>query len=162
MYHNKLVFRRPRGMRLFAGIMGLFVIVGGPVSFWYRYMDERSSGSEAVRVSCWAVMALLSIASGVLPTYLSGPEDLYLDMDSHTYRLVSGWPLFPAIRSGSWDDMAGIYVRSTSKGVFVRVSWRYNKKHTTPLGRFGSEQSAKQFAQDIASKLDLPQTTTQN
>ena len=70
---NKLVFRRPRGMRLFMALMGLFTAVGGPVSYWYRYMDEGGSGSEAVRVSCWAVMALLSIAAGVFIAFLSGP-----------------------------------------------------------------------------------------
>lgn len=157
-YHNEMVFRKRLALRIFMAIMGFYMSIGGPIVLWYKFMNASDKPGIVVLVSVWAVFALLSIATGILLVRFSGPEDLYLNLDQRTYRLISGWPLFPVNRSGKWDDMAGIYVHSFgSSSVEVGISWRHNKKHRTALGKFGRRQLASQFAEDIASKLGLPQ-----
>lgn len=155
---SELVFRKRLALRVFMAMTGFFVSVWGPIGFWYTIIDASDRPEIVVSVSIWAVFGLLSIATGILLIRFSGPEDLHLNLSQHTYRLVSGWPLFSVNRSGKWDDIAGIYVHSFgNSSVEVGISWRYNKKHRTALGRFGRRQLAYQFAQDIASKLGLPQ-----
>ncbi len=132
--------------------------VWGPIGFWYTIRDASNKPGVVISVSVWAVFALLSVATGILLARFSGPEDLYLNLSQYTYRLVSGWPLFSVNKSGKWDDIMGIYVHSFDENtVEVGISWRHDKKHRTALGRFGCRHSASQFAEDIASKLGLPQ-----
>lgn len=157
-YCNEMVFRKRLASRIFLVMMSFFMLVWGPIGLWYRLMNASDKPGIVVSVSIWAVFALLSIATGILLVRCSGPEDLYLNLNQRTYRLISGWPLFPVNRSGKWDDMAGIYVHSFgSNSVEVGISWRHNKKHRTALGKFGRRQLANQFAEDRASKLGLPQ-----
>ncbi len=161
-HQNKMIFRKPLSQRLFAASLAFLVGVGGPISYWYSFMDATGSESEITRITFWAVFAVLCLVVGILLLWLFGPEELSLDLNQRTYHLVSGWPLVPTARSGDCSDIAGIYVRSTGKGnVFIGASWRYSKKRFTPLGRFSRERPAKQFAQDIAFKLELPQIDVQ-
>ena len=162
-YGSKMVFRKRLTSRVHLAMMGLFMAVGGPVVHWYRLTEASGPPiSKIAFIGLWAIFAGLFFATGILLVRLSGPEDLYLDLDHHTYRLISGWPLFPTTRSGDWSDIAGIYTKSAgTSGTIVGVSWRFSEKQKTPLGRFERKGSAEQFAQEMSFKLELPQIAVQ-
>ena len=154
---RKMVFRRRLSQRVFMGTMGVIMAVGGPIGCWHGIVDGRGSLSTAARFTAWAVFALLDVAVGALCIYIAGPEELHLDLERRTYRLVRGWPFFPVTRSGTWKDIAGISVRDFGEGqTYVGIKWGYGRRSVTPLGTFG-KQAANQFAQEMASMLGLPQ-----
>ncbi len=155
---GKMVFRRRLSQRVFMGVLGLFMGVGGPLLYWHSLVNSTGSLSAVVRFTAWAIFALLDVAVGAFCIYIGGPEELHLDLERHTYRLVRGWPFFPVTRSGTWEDMAGVSVRSLGEGqINVGIKWRCGRKSVIPLGTFGKRQAANRFAQEMASTLGLPQ-----
>lgn len=90
---------------------------------------------------------------------LSGPNDLYLDMEQRTYRHVKGWPFFPKTRTGPVSDFWGVYIgRTQSKSRYFRVgvTWWDGKGNITSE-RFSSKMQAERFAATLMSNLELKQ-----
>lgn len=74
--------------------------VGGPLLYWHSFVDSTGSLSAAVRFTAWAIVALLDAAVGAFCIYIGGLEELQLDLERRTYRLVRGWPFFPSLGRG--------------------------------------------------------------
>lgn len=96
----------------------------------------------------WGVCALFF--------WLSGPDDLAIDLDQQVYCHVKGWPFFPKTRTGPVSDFWGVYVGSIRYNFYVGVTW-WGGKGSVILERFSSKMHAERFAATLMSNLELKQ-----
>lgn len=140
------VFRKPLVPRIGAAVMSFGVLLA-PLAF-------AQSGWRAFTLSLLLCLAI----AGVL-LRLSGPSELRLNLEDHTYCLVKGWPFLYSTQSGSLADMGGVYVSVTvsdSGNTTYSVGIRGKRFGVMYLGRFELKAAAEQFAQELMSELSLP------
>ena len=155
-------FRKRVSERTGSTMMSALFIVGPLLQYGQGAINAAQHHQP---VPVWAYFALffgvlIAAGFGGLMLYLSGPRDLSLNLDRHTYQFISGWPQCPRVQAGPWEDMAGVYVRHFSgrSGVryIVEIAWRCERRSCPILGRFGREEDAKALADQMAALLGLP------
>ena len=88
---------------------------------------------------------------------------LTLNLQERTYRSVDTGGLSLKVRSGSWQDIAGVHVYSNNDRTagasyvyFVGLKLHDNRKIYSVLGGFRHREQAKAFAAKMARELGLP------
>ena len=150
MEPRTLTYRKPWGGRVVFGFVNLLAIADS-VGVWSEYSSRPYPDYAAL-----LFLILYLCGGGLVFFWLSGPDDLYLNLDQKTYRHVKGWPFFPKTRTGSISDFWGVYVGRTQSSYFVGVTW-WGGKGSVILGRFGNKASAESFAETLMSNLELKQ-----
>ncbi len=149
---GQLGFRKPMILRIAMVMLGL-VFVSGP---------EMLIGQphKALSADTWAAFVLIVVVCFVFAGIClraSGPEDLLLNLETHTYRFVTGWPFFPRTNFGDWEDMHELCVwdaGGSSTIHVVAIAWK-SQQGTTRLGRFSRKSSADRFADEMSKLLCL-------
>lgn len=140
------VFRKPLGPRIGAAVMSVGILLA-PLAFAH-------SGWGAVALSLLPCLAV----AGVL-VRLSGPSELRLNLQDHTYCRVKGWPFLSSAQLGSLADLGGVYVSvtgSSNGSKTYSVGIRGKQFGVLYLGCFEAKAAAEQFAKEIMSELSLP------
>lgn len=139
------VFRKPLVPRIGAAVMSFGALLA-PVAF-------AQSGWGAFALSLLPCLAI----AGVL-LRVSGPSELRLNLQDHTYYRVKGWPFLSSAQSGSLAELGGVYVGVTVSGYGSRrysVGIRGKRFGVMYLGRFEVKTAAEQFAQELMFELSL-------
>lgn len=157
---RKTDFRAPWGLRLFMGMLALFIITGYPLMYATGVFDVRGH-RPTLTGEDWALFGLLEIiciAVGLPLLYLSGPNDFLIDLVRRTYRRVHGWPFRPRVQEGPWEDMEGIFVwyRPGNSLYHVGITWKRSRWDFQHLEMFSRSGEAERFASEIAATLGLP------
>ena len=161
-----LDFRKRTGGRVFGAMMCAWLVAFVPLIYWMNADSTVQHQQTAPMLNMLDYVSILGLlwltgASGGLMLYLlAGPNDLFLDLNRRTYRFVSGWPVFPQVQTGPWEDMAGVYVRRVSgrggECYLVGIAWRQEKRSFPLLGRFRREEDAEALAKEVSASLGLP------
>ena len=160
---DRVVFRSPRVFTLFPATYLLgFPVLGlcalpGQIGSVLAEQDSLlvTAGWSAAFVAFFVGVPLLPalLLFGMLP----GPQELRLDKQQRTYALRFGTFLKRRFRSGSWEDIEGVYVRKISaKGSIsygVYTAWRPGLSGGPPLGLAGEREQAQRLAGRIAQGL---------
>lgn len=162
-------FRRRPGDRICWAMMSVWIILGVLFQYGLGIIDAVQHHKP---VPDWAYFALfigvlMGGGFGGLLLYWAGPCDLILDRDRRTYRFLSGWPLFPRVQTGPWEDMAGVSVRRIARGTKsaenphpgyykVEIAWRQERRACPLLGDFHREEEADALAEEMTALLGLP------
>ncbi len=84
---------------------------------------------------------------------------LVLNLERRRYRTVD-YSIKLSEQTGSWDEIAGIYVdRTSAKGTvifYVRLRWKGSKKLPAVMGGFSKQEKAEAFAAQMAQEIGLP------
>ncbi len=85
---------------------------------------------------------------------------LVLNLDRKTYRAFNANSAILKTHTGSWEDIAGVYVhRASAKGnvtYYVRLKWQGPQKLAGVLGGFSKQDKAEAFAAKMSKELGLP------
>ena len=85
---------------------------------------------------------------------------LVLDADNHSYRTLSASTAVPTVRTGTWDDIAGIAVkRADAKGstfYLVVLKWKRATHLYSTLGGFSQSDKAAAYAKKLSEELHFP------
>jgi hypothetical protein len=115
--------------------------------------------------AAWAMFGLLeSLCTAIAAPiyYASGPNDIFINLDRRTYRLVHGWPHGPKTQEGPLEDLAGIFVWCRYMNTDYRVGiawkneWRSGRRRFVMLGGFNRSGAADRLAEETAATLGLP------
>ncbi len=141
-------------------LMGISII---PEQWSDLYRQSRHPSSIDIGFTL-ANCALFTILPALLIVALlySLPvvQELTLDKNKRVYHLRSGTLRQPKIRSGSWDDIRGVYVRpvrakGSTAAYGVYLAWEGGLSGGPPLGFAGQQEQAERIAAGIASDLGL-------
>jgi len=157
---RKTAFRASWGVRLFLALLAAFIITGYPLLYAAGIFDVRGHRPHFT-AETWTLFGLLEIicvATGLPLLYVSGPSNLFLDLDRRTYRRVHGWPFRPRVQEGPWEDMAGIFVwyMPGSSLYHVGITWKRSRRDFQHLEMFANSGEADRHAEQIAAALGLP------
>lgn len=162
-----------------AAVIGL-VIGARPGNWLYSYC--RSSGtlvfrkrlsarySFAIISALIAIMPTLVLRSWVLGTWthlscyalailiglLSGPQDVTLYLQDSTYQSNVGLGFFSSVRTGRFQDLAGLSLRHGGSAIFVEVRVTSPKPRLLLLGSFINRDKAVLFINQMAELTSLP------
>ena len=153
MEPRTLTYRKAWWGRAFFLLVSLIGFIN-PLGIWLEMGKYYTRDYGA-----FVLLVLYNWGVCVLFFWLSGPDDLYLDLEQRTYCHVKGWPLFPKTRTGPVLDFWGIYVGRTqgsSRYFCVGVTW-WGSKGSVILKRFSSKMHADRFAASLMSNLELKQ-----
>ncbi len=155
---EQMVFGKPRSVTAAMAALGCSLLCGSAMVFLIdSTAAHRHPLSNADHVGIFLHTGMLGLfALGILS--LCGPSDLSLDISRRTYSWRTGVPWRPRVRSGSWDDIQGIYIgRSPRSNTRCVVGMRWKRGLATCLlGQFEDRGQAEQFAAMAAGKLHLP------
>ena len=149
---GRMTFRTPFVERAPQALIGL-TFFGGAL-FWIGVgFDPRGPGGAAVVLM---VAPCLAMAAWCLRR--AGPEEVRLDLAAHTYRRVTGWPLFPKVLSGRLSHLPGVYVERvdstrSSPYYLVGLSWSASEGRSV-VARYDRRETAEAQADIIRSALD--------
>lgn len=151
---NEMKFRRPRMHR--ASLVTLSLWFPGALVLPFLLQGSsspRETGHQSVLlpVVVFSLLMLLFLSQ-------AGPSDLDLDGARRIYRWRWGAPWRLRTRTGTWDDLSGIYVKKVSKikdGYIVGLRWNGTWR-ACALGTFHEGANANHFATSTANKLHLP------
>ena len=158
---NEVSFRNSLANRISATIFAVFFVMVIP-SFFATGMVQVQ---PAEATESWLLLGLaeiMTLAIGIPIYYLSGPNDLFINLDRRTYRLVHGWPHSPQVKTGSLDEIAGIFVSCLRinadyvVGIVWKDDWKIGRKWYVLLGRFSRSGKADRLAQKATAALNLP------
>lgn len=102
-------------------------------------------------------LSLIALFMATLP----GPQELRLDKERHTYWLRFGTFLKPQIRSGTWEDIRGLFVRpihgkgGTTISYGIYIAWAHGLSGGPPLGLFNRQDGAERQAERLSSEIGL-------
>jgi len=131
--------------------------------FWFlAFLPDIYSGS--LKSGAWDLsvfVALLVGSVGLLMIWGAGlRRELHLNIESRTYRLVSGWMLKTQTKSGAWEDFTGVFIRPVSlRGgdmFFVGLMWKGRQNHLPHPGQFGKHDKASAFASEMSKVIGVP------
>lgn len=151
---GQFTFRKPLTLR---SAVALFSF---PVATWTLLIVSDPHRHATISPQTWMLFAISTLPSFALSLVLvrmSGPEDVVLMPETHTYRRSTGWPFFFSVRSGPFDDIAGVYVWTsggTSSVYVVIIAW-VGQLGKTRLRCFGLPSHATQFANELSDKLGV-------
>ena len=85
---------------------------------------------------------------------------LVLDLERRRYRTIDVNSITLKTHTGSWEDVAGIYMnRASARGsvtFYVRLKWKETKRLAAVLGGFSNQEKAEVFAERMAWEIGLP------
>ena len=141
----QIVYRRPWLLRAGFSSFALMLILG-PITL-----------RAPLWLTCYWVIIGYPIAS--LLIYLSGPNDICLDIRSRTYQMCCGWPLFSRRFYGPLEDIAGVKVVKSCQDNSGRLLllWKQQRKSRSniTLGQFPSITQANYEAQTLTKRLSV-------
>ncbi len=147
-----LEFRRPWLVRSFFVIF-TFVTLGSLPALLPTLIKEHQANTGML-----LYYLVICVPISILSLWFSGPDDISFDLEQKTYRWVKGYPFLARTRTGSFEDLWGVYLARTqgSERYFcVGINWRSGRNSIT-VNRFYNELLAEQFAEDLMTKLGLP------
>ena len=113
--------------------------------------------------STWQMMGIGLIIAFLYWSVLSWWHKKYvlvLDLDRRSYRTLDMSKVLPTVRTGAWDEIAGIAIRRASaKGsttYHVVLKWRKASHFYSTLGRFSQADKAAAYAKKLSDELHLP------
>jgi len=127
----------------------------------YRQSHHPSSTDIGFTLANCGLFMILPAALIVALSYtLPAIPELTLDKNKRVYHLRLGTLRRPKMRSGSWDDIRGVYVRpvrakGSTAGYGVYVAWERGLSGGPPLGFASQQEQAERIAASIASDLGL-------
>ena len=144
------VYRTLPWVRLFIGAVGLWRLV-------VPWLTEGNPGDA------WIYNAYLIIFGALLGLPLLGfasqRYEMRLDMRQHTYRLIQGWLLHTRIKSGTWEDFAGVFVKVGSGQIYsVGLTWK-NEGGCHILRRCYDSAKAELLAAEVENAMDIPRVS---
>ena len=155
---------QPLTGRLSMMMLAVWFIVAYPLMYVGGMFHTGAPGS-AMEAETWflgGLLELMCIAVGIPIYRVSGPDDLYINLDRRSYRLVHGWPHAPTTETGSLDDLAGVFVYCRSMnanypvGIVWKSDWKPGQKWYVLMGAFNRSGRADRFAEETAATLGLP------
>ena len=85
---------------------------------------------------------------------------LVLNFDRKIYRAFDANSAILKTHTGSWEDIAGVYVnRASARGnvtYYVRLKWKRTRQLAGVMGGFSKQEKAEAFAQRMAQETGLP------
>ncbi len=85
---------------------------------------------------------------------------LVLNAATHSYRTLSASTAIPSVRTGTWEDIAGVAVkRADAKGstfYLVVLKWKRATHLYSTLGGFSQSDKATAYAKKLSDELHLP------
>ena len=91
---------------------------------------------------------------------------LVLNLERRTYRTVGMAGMKLKIRTGSWNEIAGICVKCASaKGgaiFYVLLRWNRPTGLASKLGGFNTQDKAEAFAEQLSKELGVPMVAAPN
>jgi hypothetical protein len=158
---TEIAFRAPLTGRIFMLMIAVFAVAAWPL----MYVGGIFGDGAAMTADTWFLFGLLELmclAIGVPIYYASGPNDLLINLDQRTYRLVHGWPHNTKVQTGPMADLAGVFVYCRQINVDYRVGivwkhdWKSGRKWFVVLGMFNRSGQADRLAEETAATLGLP------
>jgi len=108
----------------------------------------------------WWPVLLASGAVTVGVFRLLGPNQIVFAPQQRTYHSISHWSWPPKTRSGTYDELSGIFVRRVwvkgSSFSSVNLAWKDNSEWPSRLGRFSKPERAQALASELSQTLGLP------
>ena len=155
-------FRRPLADRIAAVMMSLWFVTA-PLLFVVIATESPGKGmSEDASWPLFGLAEFICFALGIAIYYASGPNDLFVNLDSRTYRVIYGWPHNPKVQTGPMDDIAGVFAlclrmnEDYRVGIVWKRDWSPGQPRYRPMGWFTRSGRADNFAKEQATALDLP------
>ena len=159
---SKMVFLAPRAVVVFPiTVLAWFLWCMSPIEPNFLWFHRRGilSDSQAVEWLIGSGLCLTGLYWTVLGWY-GKICSLILNVDRKTYQAFDVNSAILKTHTGSWEDIAGIYVnRASSEGsviYYVRLKWQGPKKLAGVLGGFSKPEKAQAFAEKISKELGLP------
>lgn len=133
-------------LRLFVGAIGLWRLV-------VPWLTEGGSGNGWI----WNTYLITLGALFGLPLLALASQryEMRLDMRQRTYRLTQGWLLYTTVKSGTWEDFAGVFVQH-NRVCSVGLAWNAQKGKCPILGRYYDPARAEPLAAEVAEAMDIP------
>ena len=154
---EQIVTRRSLGLRVFSGSVALFFAAGAvfTLCFW----NAPYALGWPVKVMEVGVLTALTL----LLWRGAGPHDVQMDLYRGAYRMTSGFPLLPALRHGTLNEVGVVCVRSdvrsdskTPPSFWVTLIWKQPRRRDVFLCRCGSQEAADAVARRVTDALGLP------
>ena len=145
-------------------MFAVFAVAAYPLMFVGGVLNPMGH-DQAKADETWFLFGLLEfmcIAIGVPMYYASGPNDLFINLDQRTYRLVHGWPQHTKVRTGALDEIAGFFVYCRQMNIDYRIGivwkndWKSGRKWFVVVGRFSRSGQDDHLVQETAADLGLP------
>ena len=153
---GKLHFRRPRAARIFGALVSLGFLGGIPAFAGVR-LDPKTIGTATGSTAgdIWLTSIFFLLVSFAF-SFLAGPDELFLDLSTRTYRRTWGWLLFPKSASGSTSEIIGVCVQDlgtlSNRSFHVCLRWRGNKGLSL-VGLYASRAEAETAASKLKQLL---------
>ena len=155
---STLIFRKRWTFRASMFLLGILVALAGPFSYWSSFSQYQKNHSEVVTPDLWFALGAITLICLILGTVFlhhAGAEELRFDVDQRSYCIVSRWLFQRRLQSGSWEDIAAVYVQNANSMYFVGVVWRASQRKTQ-MGVFNRLKRANHFAEELSTTLALP------
>ncbi len=161
---SRKVFLRPTSMvvlpiTLILWIVLLCGLLANPKFILSHDWKADLARPEVVADLFTVAVAMSGLCLGIIRWYKK-TYALVLDLDQGTYQAVNASSFVPKPRTGSWDEIAGIYTRrSSAKGTvsfYVQIKLKQPQKLALSLGGFRKQEKAEAFAQKMSEELGLP------
>ncbi len=160
---SQVVFRTPRVILVMQIMFFLLLPVFG-LSALPKQIASVLAEHDSLSVTLgWSAAFAASfvgvplLIDGVLMGTVPGPQELRLDKNQRTYNLWFGTFLKRRFRSGSWEDIEGVYVKQISvKGSIsygVYVAWHQGLSGRPFLALAGEKEQAERMAGEIAQEV---------
>ena len=142
-------FRNPWPERVSAGMLSLLLLLGAVLGatvlapgfgLWFT----------------WAWFVPICLLMGALMLYLSGPQDVRIDLDTRMCYGTKGWMLCPQKRVCPLSEASHICVFRGGYGCYVVLWINGIKDPMFMLAKTGTLSEALSYAQKIAIPLQLP------
>jgi hypothetical protein len=152
-------FCGPVSARLGFGMIGILLVIITPAFHWLDAVDAARNhlpppDDFALLVfgyTIWGSFGVFLLSLSVSPNFL------FLNLQQRMYRYASPWPPFSRPEIGSFEDMAGVFMKRSPRGAGWRVgiAWRQEKSNNPVLGFFGTEKEAEAAADEMAARFGL-------
>ncbi len=147
----RMTFRVPPAARLFLSGMGLWLVLTPPLLMTKDITDGAT-------LFLFLFYELMACALGGLCLWAAGIRgELSLDFDHRTYRYRYGWGLQNRMRSGGFEEFAGVFVRCVSgreTGThIVGLAWKNGALRTPTLGVIRGSSSNRRKADALAAEM---------
>ncbi len=154
---EEMRFQKPRLLRAGVAALGLWFPCALALLFLLQSVPSRPVVTTQNAGNLFLIGAVFGLLAWLLVS-VSGPNDLSLDSTRRTYRWRQGVPWRSRLRTGTWEEIAGIYVRRRRTGredYIVSLRWKGTWRSFL-LGQFHNRASAERFAEAVTNKLHLP------
>ncbi len=158
MDDQQIVFRGSLAGRVFCGLFALVFAASG------CFMLGMTITHPLYLARAWSyLMASFYGAMALGAWYGAGPRETAFDLRRGTYRLTTGFPFFPRTQHGSWNDFAGLFVRSYDRAssnmpphYWVCLAWNQPRRRDIILLRHSDAAVVDRIMRQTADALGRP------